>query len=66
VSAVRIWAIFAKDAVDALRDARILVALVIPIGLAIFYGSSSARIPVASGHRGGGRRDGARRAVGRQ
>lgn len=38
MSAARIWAIFAKDAVDALRDARILVALVVPIGLAIFYG----------------------------
>ena len=40
MSAARVWAVFAKDAVDALRDARILVALVIPIGLAVFYGQA--------------------------
>jgi hypothetical protein len=37
VSATSIFAIFRKDLLDAIRDARILVSLAVPIALALFY-----------------------------
>lgn len=33
-----IWTIFRKDARDAIRDSRVLAAVLIPIGLGLFYG----------------------------
>lgn len=33
-----IWTIFRKDVLDAVRDGRILVPLLVPMGLGIFYG----------------------------
>jgi ABC-2 type transport system permease protein len=33
----RIWTIFNKDLRDAIRDARVLVALLLPLGIGIFY-----------------------------
>lgn len=33
----RIYAIFIKDLKDAIRDARVLIALVLPLGIGIFY-----------------------------
>ena len=33
----RVLTIFRKDAVEAIRDARVLVAIVVPLGLALFY-----------------------------
>lgn len=32
-----IWTIFRKDVVDAIRDGRVLVALLVPLGLGVFY-----------------------------
>jgi ABC-2 family transporter protein len=37
----RVLAILLKDARDALRDGRILVALLLPIGLAVFYNATT-------------------------
>src|SRR5688572_1660089 len=34
-----VLAIFLKDAVDAMRDARIVVSLIVPIGLGLLYNS---------------------------
>lgn len=33
----RIWTIFNKDFRDAIRDARVLVALLVPLGIGLFY-----------------------------
>ena len=33
----RLWVILRKDLLDAIRDGRVLVALLIPIGLGVFY-----------------------------
>lgn len=37
MNARRLWLILRKDLVDAIRDGRVLVALLIPIGLGLFY-----------------------------
>ena len=42
MSARRIWAILLKDLREALRDGRILVLLLLPIGLAFFYNATAA------------------------
>ena len=36
---LNVFAIFRKDAVDALKDARIVVSLIVPIGLGLLYNS---------------------------
>lgn len=36
----RIWTIFNKDLHDAIRDARVLVALLLPLGIGVFYNFS--------------------------
>ena len=36
-SLVRIFTLFAKDLKDAIRDARVLVALIVPLGIGLFY-----------------------------
>jgi len=33
----KVWTIFRKDLKDAIRDARVLVALILPLGIGIFY-----------------------------
>ncbi len=33
----RVYAIFIKDLKDAIRDARVLIALILPLGIGIFY-----------------------------
>jgi ABC-2 type transport system permease protein len=35
-----VWTIFRKDLKDAIRDARVLVALILPLGIGIFYGQT--------------------------
>jgi ABC-2 type transport system permease protein len=35
-----IWTIFRKDLIDAIRDARVLVALIVPLGIGVFYNLS--------------------------
>ena len=37
---VRIFTLFAKDLKDAIRDARVLVALIVPLGIGLFYNYS--------------------------
>jgi ABC-2 type transport system permease protein len=36
----RIFTLFAKDLKDAIRDARVLVALIVPLGIGVFYNYS--------------------------
>jgi ABC-2 type transport system permease protein len=33
----RVWTILRKDLVDAIRDARVLIALLVPLGIGLFY-----------------------------
>lgn len=37
MSWARVWTIFRKDLRDAIRDARVLVALIVPLGIGVFY-----------------------------
>ena len=36
-AAIRIFTLFAKDLKDAIRDARVLIALIVPLGIGVFY-----------------------------
>jgi hypothetical protein len=36
-AAIRVFTLFAKDLKDAIRDARVLVALIVPLGIGLFY-----------------------------
>ncbi|MER3438567.1 MAG: hypothetical protein C4346_13815, partial [Chloroflexota bacterium] len=37
MSIARVTTIFRKDLLDAIRDARVLVALLVPLGIGVFY-----------------------------
>ena len=36
-SLIRIFTLFTKDLKDAIRDARVLIALIVPLGIGVFY-----------------------------
>ena len=36
-SLIRIFTLFTKDLKDAVRDARVLFALIVPLGIGVFY-----------------------------